>query len=79
MAFVEPACKKALFPCDERVRIECGRADIDQSAVNEVADFDRSDRRLRDIGHCAKVNSLLSAPIIMNEDRAAVAVARETQ
>src|SRR5215831_8545646 len=49
MAFVESARKKALLAGDERVRKERGRADVDQSAVNEVADFDGSDRPLRNI------------------------------
>src|SRR5262245_62347099 len=74
VTFAQPTRKKSLLPGDERAGIERGRAELDQSAINEVADFDRSDRRLRDIGHCANVNSLLFAPIIVNEDRAAVAI-----
>jgi hypothetical protein len=74
VAFAQPTRKKSLLPGDERGRIERGRADLDQSAVNEVADFDRSDRRLWDIGDNADINSLLFMPIIVNEDRAAVAV-----
>src|SRR5882672_9853834 len=74
VAFVKSARKKALLTGDERARIERGRAEIDQSAVNEVADFDGSDRPLRNIGHCATIKPLLFAPIIVNEDRAAVAV-----
>lgn len=74
VTFAQPARKKTLLPGDERTGIERGRAELDQSAVNEVADFDGSARRLRDIGSDMKVNSLLFAPIIVNEDRAAVAV-----
>src|SRR5262245_21001696 len=54
--------------------IERGKAEIDQFAVDEVADFDSSDRRLRDIGSDTNVNSLLFAPVIVNEDRATVAI-----
>src|SRR5262245_41777265 len=74
MTFVESACKKALLPGDERVWIERGRAVFDQLAIYEIADFDGSNRPLRDTGHRANVNSLLFAPIIVNEDRAAVAI-----
>src|SRR5262245_49606532 len=65
MAFIESSLKKALLAADERSRIERSRADIDQSAVNEVADFNRSDWPLRDIDHFANVNSLLFAPIVV--------------
>jgi hypothetical protein len=37
-----------------------------------VAYFERNDRRLREIGANANANSLLSAPIFVNEDRAAL-------
>ena len=47
---------------------------FDKSAINEVADFDGSDRRLRKIGDDAGANSLLFAPIVVNEDRAPVAI-----
>jgi hypothetical protein len=62
MAFVEPARKKALLPGDESVWIKRGRAEIDQSAVYEVADFNRSDRRLRGVGDNMNAKSLLFAP-----------------
>jgi hypothetical protein len=71
VAFVESSRKKATLPGDERGRIERGRTDIDKFAVNEVADFDGSERSLGDVGDFADVNSLLFAPIIMNEDGAA--------
>jgi len=74
VSFAQPARKKPLLASDERAWIERGRAEIDQSAANQVADFDRSDRRLRKISDDANVNSLLSAPIIVNEDRAALVV-----
>jgi hypothetical protein len=67
VAFVESADKKAFLPGDERARIECGRVEFDQYAMNEVADFDRGDRRLRNIGDDANVNSLPFTPILMNE------------
>ena len=54
--------------------IERGRAELDQFAANEIADFDRSERPLWKIGYDANVNSLLFAPTIVNEDRAPVAV-----
>jgi hypothetical protein len=47
---------------------------LNQSAVNEVADYNGSDRRLRKIGDDANVNRSIFAPIIVNEDRAAMAV-----
>jgi hypothetical protein len=64
VTFAQPTRKKPLLPGDERVGIGRGRAEFDQPAVNEVVDFDRSDRRLREIGDDANVNSLLFAPII---------------
>src|SRR5262245_28159380 len=74
VAFAQPARKKALFPGNERAGIERGWTDLDQTAINEVADFDRSDRRLRDIGDYAKLNRPVFASIFVYEDRAAVAV-----
>src|SRR6266542_4770100 len=74
VTFAQTARKKALLSRDKRPGIERGRAEIDQSAVNEVADFDSSDLRLRNIGNDANVNSLSFTPIFVNEDRAAVAV-----
>src|SRR5215813_3126856 len=74
VTFAQPARTKPLLACNERPRIERGRAEIDQFAINKVADFDRSDRLLRDICYDANVNWPIFAPIIVNEDRAAVAV-----
>jgi hypothetical protein len=73
VAFAQPARKKALLSGDERAWIGRGRAEIDQFAINEVTDFDRGDRGLWDSGD-ANVNWPIFAPIIVNEDRAAVAV-----
>src|SRR5262249_6693345 len=72
--FAQPTRKKSLLPGDERAGIERGRAEIDQFAINEVTDFDRSDRRLRNIGDCANTNRPVFASIFVNEDRAAVAI-----
>src|SRR5262247_3100733 len=74
VTFAQPTRKKSLLPGDERAGIERGRAEIDQFAINEVADFDRSDRRLWDSGDDANVNWPILAPIIVNEDRAPMAV-----
>src|SRR5262245_50853316 len=56
VTFAQPARKKALLACNERARIERGRTEIDQFAIDEVADFDGSNRRLRKIGDDANVN-----------------------
>src|SRR5262245_44662312 len=74
MTSTQSAHKKPFFSRDERARIERNGAEFNQPAVNEVADFDRSDWRLRDISDDASVNFLLCKPIFVNEDRAAVAV-----
>src|SRR5262249_28218515 len=74
MTFAQTTRKKTFFSGDERVWIAHGRAEFDHFAVDEVADFDRSNRRLREIGDDAKANRSIFAPIIVNEDRAAVTV-----
>jgi hypothetical protein len=74
VTFAQPTREKTILPGDERAWIERGGSEIDEFAINEVTDFDGSDRRLRDIGDNANANSLLFAPIIVNEDRAAVAI-----
>src|SRR5262245_7867499 len=58
----QPAHKKALPPDDECAGIECGRGELDQFAVNEIADLDRSDWRLWDISGNANVNCRRFAP-----------------
>ena len=73
VTFTQPTRKKSLLPSDERAWVKRSRAEVDQFAINEVTDFYRSDRRLRDIDD-ANANSLLFAPIIVNEDGAAVAI-----
>src|SRR5262245_3565246 len=74
VTFAQPTRKKPHLPGDERAGINRGRNELDQFAINEVTDFDRGDRRLWDSGDDANVNWPIFAPIIVNEDRAAVAV-----
>jgi len=74
VGFAQSARKKALLPGDERAGIERGRDEFDQFAIDEVADFDGSNRRLRKIGDDANANRPSLMPIFVNEDRAAVAV-----
>jgi hypothetical protein len=57
---------------DERAGIERGWTLFDQSAIYEVADFDGNHRPLSGISDNADADSLLFAPIIVNELRPAL-------
>jgi hypothetical protein len=73
VALVKSARKKAFLTGAERAWIERGRAESDQSAVNEVADFDGSDRPLRYLPLRDHQAPSLRANHL-NEDRATVAI-----
>jgi hypothetical protein len=72
--FAQPARTKAFFAVDEQAAITLSRAEFNQPAVNEVADFDWSEWRLREISYDWNFNRPFFAPILVNKDSAAVTI-----
>src|SRR5262249_28048713 len=70
VTFFQPARKEALLTGDEQISIARRRTRLDEPGVDEVADFNRSERRL----DRRRADAKGKWPIIMTEDRTALCV-----